>query len=109
MLEIRNLSIRVNGKEICNNFSAYLNATDKLAIIGEEGNGKSTLLKVLLGECDYAEVSGSIQSSPYTFGYIKQSYEEEKEVRVEEFLFGKEGGVFPFCNEFTQILCCTFQ
>ena len=104
MLEIRNLSIRVNGKEICNNFSAYLNATDKLAIIGEEGNGKSTLLKVLLGECDYAEVSGSIQSAPYTFGYLKQSYEEEKEIRVEEFLFGKEEKDYALYASFYQYL-----
>lgn len=47
MLQIKNLSI-IHKKDLCvilNDFSCVLNDGDKAVIIGEEGNGKSTLLK----------------------------------------------------------------
>ena len=60
MLEIRNLTILVNGRYIIKDLSLTLNKGDKLAIIGEEGNGKSTLLKTILSMCDYGETRGTI-------------------------------------------------
>lgn len=47
-IKIGNLSLRIrNGKEIVRDFTAVLHAGDKLFIIGEEGNGKTTLLKFI--------------------------------------------------------------
>lgn len=37
MLEINNLSIKVNNKYIIKDLSLILNKKDKLAVIGEEG------------------------------------------------------------------------
>ena len=47
MLQIKNLSIthKKDLRIILDNFSCVLNPGDKAVIIGEEGNGKSTLLK----------------------------------------------------------------
>ena len=47
MFEVKNLSIKINNKYLIRNLSLSLNNGDKLAIIGEEGNGKSTLLKLM--------------------------------------------------------------
>lgn len=49
MLELNNVSLKLNRKNrpLVKNFSFVLNDTDKVAIIGEEGNGKSTLLKCI--------------------------------------------------------------
>ena len=44
VLEIKKLTISVNQHFLVKNLSLTLNRNDKLAIIGEEGNGKSTLL-----------------------------------------------------------------
>ena len=60
MLEINNLTIKINVRYIIKDLILILNKKDKLASIGEEGNGKSTLLKCILGICDYADVSGII-------------------------------------------------
>ena len=60
MLEINNLSINIQDRYLVKNLSLILNKGDKLAIIGEEGNGKSTLLKAILGICTYAEITGNI-------------------------------------------------
>ena len=38
MLEIKNLSIKLNDRYLVENLSLVLNKNDKLAIIGEEGN-----------------------------------------------------------------------
>ena len=52
MLQIKNLSIthKKDLRVILNDFSCVLNDGDKAVIIGEEGNGKSTLLKWIYDE-----------------------------------------------------------
>ena len=47
MLQIKNLTIthRKDLRMILENFQLTLNSGDKAVIIGEEGNGKSTLIK----------------------------------------------------------------
>lgn len=60
MLELKNISITLinSGRPLVEDFSFTLNAGDKAVIIGEEGNGKSTLLKYIYdpdmidGYCD---------------------------------------------------------
>jgi len=46
MFEIKNMSISIADRYLVKDLSLTLNEKDKLAIIGEEGNGKSTLLKL---------------------------------------------------------------
>lgn len=62
MLEIKNLSISINDRYLLKGLDLVLNKGDKLAIIGEEGNGKSTLLKAILGKCIYAKITGTIDN-----------------------------------------------
>ena len=52
MIRINNLTI-IDDKEkriLVKDLSFLVNPKDKVAIIGEEGNGKSVLLKTLLGQ-----------------------------------------------------------
>ena len=77
MFEVNNLSIIVDNKYLVHNLSFHLNKNDKLAIIGEEGNGKTTLLKVLAGRCDYATVTGTIQSHQNRISYLPQNMPED--------------------------------
>ena len=50
MLEIRDLTIRLieDDRIILKNFDFTLNDGDKVGLIGEEGNGKSILLKSIV-------------------------------------------------------------
>ena len=50
MLEINNLNVKIQDRYLIKNLSLKLGIGDKLAIIGEEGNGKSTLLKCIIGK-----------------------------------------------------------
>ena len=92
MLQIKNLTIthKKDLREIINGFVFTLNQGDKAVIIGEEGNGKSTLLKLIYDErlvSDYAEFSGEIIKNNLVLGYLAQELEtEESRKTVYEYL-----------------------
>lgn len=88
MFEIKNMDIYSYPRYLIKNFTLTLNKGDKLAIIGEEGNGKSTLLKAILGICDYAEVSGNINFHNNKVGYLEQTVNEVNlSKKVFDFIF----------------------
>lgn len=77
MLQIKNLTIlhKKDFKTILDDFSLTLNDGDKAAIIGEEGNGKSTLLQWIFDPKlidDYCESSGERILPHLTAGYLPQ-------------------------------------
>ena len=105
MLELKNLSISISGRYLVKNLNLVLNNGDKLAIIGEEGNGKSTLLKTILGICEYAEVSGSINFKGNRIGYLEQSInEEDLNKKVHDFLFIDEYDYYNKVNNLYKYL-----
>ena len=77
-VEIENLSFAYPGsdKKLFNNLDLTLNAGDRLAVIGENGVGKSTLLKLLMGEL--TPQFGSIKwTEKARLGYYAQDHAED--------------------------------
>ena len=77
MLQIRDLSVTMKKdlRQLLKEFTFALNPGDKAAIIGEEGNGKSTLLKLIYDPAlveGYVEYSGAIQKDGMILGYLSQ-------------------------------------
>lgn len=60
MIEIKNLSVESDGKQILKDFSLKVNAGEIHAIMGPNGAGKSTLAKVLAGHPAYEVTSGEV-------------------------------------------------
>ncbi len=60
MLEIKNLHVAVEGKEILKGLSLSIKAGEVHAIMGPNGSGKSTLSYVLAGRAGYDITDGSI-------------------------------------------------
>ena len=50
VLTLEDLSIGVSGKVLCSDINLLLERGDRLAVIGNNGTGKTTLLKTILGE-----------------------------------------------------------
>ena len=91
MLEINNLKIEIDNKVIIEGLNLVVNKDDKLAIIGEEGNGKSTLLKAIVGDVDYAKVNGNINAKNHHIGYLKQVLDaNELSLSAYDYLFNSE-------------------
>ena len=105
MLEIKDLTISISDRYLIENLNLILNNGDKLAIIGEEGNGKSTLLKSILGICEYAEISGNINLKGNRMGYLEQSISTDKlDKSVFEFLFIDETDYYDKINNLYKYL-----
>jgi Fe-S cluster assembly ATP-binding protein len=60
MLEIKNLSVEIDGRKILDGLDLAVNAGEVHAIMGPNGSGKSTLAYVLAGKADYAVTSGEV-------------------------------------------------
>lgn len=97
MLQVKNLSLyhKKDLRPLLRELSFTLNDGDKAAIIGEEGNGKSSLLKLLHDSAqveDYAEYEGEIIRNHVTSGYLAQELAgEDQKKTVYEFLSGEPG------------------
>lgn len=83
MLIISNLTLvlKKDLRTLIKDFSFVLNKRDKVGIIGEEGNGKSSLLKVLYNPEEaskYLEITGNISIKNEKIGYLPQMIDEEK-------------------------------
>ena len=82
MLDIKNVNIKLknNNRKLVIDFNFSLNDGDKAVIIGEEGNGKSTLIKLIFDEnliesycCFDAQI---IRNNSY-LGYLEQEMDEQ--------------------------------
>ncbi|MBQ8612182.1 MAG: ABC-F family ATP-binding cassette domain-containing protein [Oscillospiraceae bacterium] len=76
MLEIKDLTLtlRSDGRELVRDFSFTLHPGDRAVLIGEEGNGKSTLLQYLADPARveaYCEASGRVLCRG-SIGYLPQ-------------------------------------
>lgn len=119
MLQIKNLQLihRKDLRVILDDFHLVLNDGDKAVIIGEEGNGKSTLLKWIYDPRlieSYMEARGEKIAGHERLGYLPQEMSEEEKGKTvyeyfsEETLFWDQtpkelallAGKFGMTNEF---------
>ncbi|MFZ4509157.1 MAG: Fe-S cluster assembly ATPase SufC [Fimbriimonas sp.] len=61
MLDIRNLTARVEDKEILKGINLTVNAGEVHAIMGPNGSGKSTLASILAGKGGYEVTGGEVE------------------------------------------------
>lgn len=82
MISITNLSYFIGGRALYENANMFVKPKDKIGLIGLNGRGKSTLLKLIYGE--YKPDGGSIsKSNDCTIGFLNQdllSYQTEDSI-----------------------------
>ena len=61
LLEVENLHVEIDGKEILKGLDLIVNAGEVHAIMGPNGSGKSTLAYVLAGKDGYAPTAGEVR------------------------------------------------
>ena len=91
MIKINHLTITQNKdlRDLVSDLSMTIQDGEKVAIIGEEGNGKSTLLKTLMGGAlpDFT-IRGYIQSDHQSLAYIPQKLPEDlKKKTLHDYFF----------------------
>jgi ATP-binding cassette subfamily F protein 3 len=71
MLSINNLTVEFTAKTLFDNINFVVNQKDKIALVGKNGAGKSTMLKIIAGL--QSPTSGNVSmSSDMTIGYLPQ-------------------------------------
>ena len=96
----KDLSLGYDGKVIISNLNFEVNKGDYLCIVGENGTGKSTLMKTLLHLQE--KISGEIQRGdglkPYEIGYLPQQTLVQKDfpATVWEIVLS---GTLPSCGK----------
>lgn len=82
MIAINNLTFEIGARALYDEANWHIKPGDKTGLIGANGTGKSTLLKLIVGE--YTPTSGTISmAKDLKIGYLNQdllSYESEKSI-----------------------------
>lgn len=86
VIELKNVSKAYDGKLLIDNFTYTVLRNDRLGILGENGSGKSTMLKLLCGELE--PDSGTVETGETVkIGYFSQENEHmDKSRRVIEYV-----------------------
>jgi ATP-binding cassette subfamily F protein 3 len=82
MLAITNLSFFLGARALYENANLHIKPKDKIGLIGQNGTGKSTLLRIMVGEFkpDKGDIS---KSTDCTIGFLNQdllSYQSEDSI-----------------------------
>ncbi|MFC3880708.1 ABC-F family ATP-binding cassette domain-containing protein [Algoriphagus namhaensis] len=82
MLSISNLSYFIGGRPLYENANLHIKPKDKIGLVGQNGTGKSTLLKIIHG--DYQPSAGEVQKAKdCTIGFLNQdllSYQSDDSI-----------------------------
>lgn len=83
MISINNLSVEFSSQILFDNINYVINPKDKIALVGKNGAGKSTMLKIIAGI--QAPTSGSVAvPNDVTIGYLPQQMVLEDSLTVME-------------------------
>lgn len=85
-IEVNNIKKNYGLKNVLNGVSFEVKTGERIALIGENGSGKSTIFKIING--DEKEDSGNVNvRKEATIGFLKQIYNKKKEnLIVEDYL-----------------------
>ncbi len=71
VLSIDNITVSFGGYELLSGISFLINPKDRIGLVGKNGAGKSTMLKIICGQ--QAPTSGAVtRNSDCTIGYLPQ-------------------------------------
>lgn len=83
MVSVNNLSVEFSARPLFSDVSFVINPTDKIALVGKNGAGKSTMLKILAGLQQPS--SGTIgKPTSLTIGYLPQQMKLADETSIFE-------------------------
>lgn len=83
MISINNLSVEFSAVPLFNDVSFVINPNDKIALVGKNGAGKSTMLKILAGL--QSPTGGSVSKpTEVTIGYLPQQMKLADETNIFE-------------------------
>ena len=103
LITLENITKSYSEKILVNNISLGINEGEKIGLIGVNGTGKSTFLKIIVGieECD----SGSItKGNRVRIEYLSQNPDYDNELTVIEQVFRGNSKEMQIIREYEEVL-----
>ncbi len=91
-INVSNIAVEYDGVPVLTEANFVVHDNEKIALVGRNGCGKTTLLKVLAGELEYVkgdgnDISGVFTSGNPQIGFLKQtSHDKDGKTMLEEIL-----------------------
>lgn len=96
VLKVEDLRMSFDGEEIFKNISFDVYRNERAAIIGDNGVGKTTLFKIVLGEL-FQDGGKAKMGESVNVGYFDQ---EQKSLNIENTIFDEIRETFPMLTNF---------
>ena len=96
VLKVEDLRMSFDGEEIFKNISFDIYRNERAAIIGDNGVGKTTLFKIVLGEL-FQDGGKAKMGESVNVGYFDQ---EQKSLNIENTIFDEIRETFPMLTNF---------
>ncbi len=71
MIDLSNISLQFNGKYLFQNINYKINSGERISLVGANGTGKSSLLKIITGELQ-PESGKVLKQKDISIGYLPQ-------------------------------------
>ncbi|MDR0879390.1 MAG: ATP-binding cassette domain-containing protein [Clostridioides sp.] len=103
LMTLDNISKNYSEKPLLNNISFGINSGEKIGLIGVNGTGKSTLLKIVVGY-ETSETGNIIKMNGLRMKYLPQNPDYEVESTVLEQVFNSESDELRLIGEYNMLL-----
>ncbi len=86
LYQIKNGAVELGGKTILSHIDFEIRDTEKIAVVGRNGCGKTTLLRLINGEYDLIKAENTIfaKNGRITIGYLSQGAFDDYSITVDE-------------------------
>jgi ATP-binding cassette subfamily F protein uup len=103
LLSAENISKSYSEKQLLNNINLGINEGDKIGLIGVNGTGKSTFLKILAG-VEQADEGRVIVANSISIEYLSQNPSFDTEATVLEQIFRGSSPIMKLIREYEEAL-----
>lgn len=100
---VENLRKDILSRKLLENISFSISDGEKIALVAQNGKGKSTILKILAGLIDYDDGKITIQNN-LNVGYLPQEPIFSLEKTIEEELFNNDSKILAAVKEYNEAL-----
>ena len=103
LISLENISKNYSEKTLLNNISLGINEGEKIGLIGVNGTGKSTLLKIIAG-VEESESGNIIKANKVRIEYLPQNPYYDEEATVLEQVFKGTSSEMQLIGQYQDIL-----
>ncbi|GAB6095543.1 ABC-F family ATP-binding cassette domain-containing protein [Desulfatiferula olefinivorans] len=87
MISIDNLSKSFGGQDLLDQVGLKINPRERVGLVGRNGHGKTTLMKILLGE-EHPDAGQVIVPANYRLGHVRQQLDFTQDTILKEGILG---------------------